>query len=1195
MSAVMAQTGATFEQSLGMLTAITEVTRNASKASRGLVSIGSRLVQIVDDSSSTGQALKEIYTELGIELFNSEGQLRSSYEIFSDLAQIWDTLDTNTQNYIASQQAGTNQFQNFAALMDNFGTATEATATALNSAGSAARENSRYMESLEAKTQQLKATFQDLANNVIESELVKSILDLTNGFLELTNSGIGPTIVQWGLLAGVLTGGITLFSEIAVKLAGMLTGITKVISVLKGASGFVGLLSSLSSVAAPVAVVLSALAVGGYAIYKAYKQANPTLEELNSNLDDYNAQLETNNQRLEELSEIPIISRTSAIQEEIDALKEENETLKENIALTQEQIGEKLTTDIQNKKEYLTSKTGYDISSKDYSFSASSIEEATMQLEYMEGVEDSVKEKAAQINEEFSKTNGIVTDDILILWEQIQDELQNSGATIEEFNSGYNSFDASITQLVERYKELAYQVENGEALTAEEREEFLNLQTTLQNLYDDLGDVKDAQGQLSGASNVVYGQLEQLIPNFEDLSMKAWNLGDNVNSTNYYLGLLSSGFSLNKSQIDLLSQSFPTLNEYLSENNGLYQLNIDALYDAAEAGNVWATQLIEQQKTATQATLEYSEARLDALVQEAKAMGQQYGYESEAYLKAKESAVAALDEIHAIQNTLTRINVGLPSLSLTQGDGDIEIPDVVTGGDGGNSAQKENDILKERQEIYQDQVDIMEHQLFLMEKQNASESDRIAYIKQIQDYLHKQADWYRAQGESEDSEYIRDLQEQWWSYYDDIIDLQRESFDDRLKESEDYIEEHNKLANWGADSEIEAWNRVLKWMDEWYKQGLVDYEYYIEKRQEALDNLIEAEKDALENQIDIYETLFSTVASKAQEEIDALEEERTSVEDYWNAKIDALQQANDELDEQIEKEEALDALARARQTKVMVYKDGRFQYINDIDEVSEAQANLEKIKRDEILQEEIANLEELRDKELASIDEQIKGWEEYKEEWASVVDDYEEKQNELLLQQELGITLEGENWRERLDNLESYVDEYENLMNRLNNLEGQEISQPSKVQSSSKPSIGGTVGTVIGSTIGSIVSGGIGTAVGGIAGNIIGNLIGSATKHANGTLSTNTGIKLVGEKGPELQITPSGDGIIPYNKTKNLWEWGNFTPNDYANILKSGNNISSHDRIINIQNLNLPEVKSAQDFINYLTNNIWQRTVQFVD
>ena len=496
----------------------------------------------------------------------------------------------------------------------------------------------------------------------------------------------------------------------------------------------------------------------------------------------------------------------------------------------------------------------------------------------------------------------------------------------------------------------------------------------------------------------------------------------------------------------------------------------------------------------------------------------------------------------------------------------------------------------------------MEHNIFLREKQGASEEELIELNKKYQNQLHEQAEWFRAHGYGDDSEYIRKLQEQWWGLQDDINDLeeqiterQRDAFDERLEISENYIEEHNRLSNWGADNEIEAWKRVLKWMQEWYDQGLIDYEYYLEKRQYAHDKYADAYKEHLESEKDLYETLFSVVADKAQEEIDALQEQRQEIEDRYQTQIDALQKVNDELDSQIEKEEALDALARARQTKVLVYKDGRFQYINDIDEVSEAQANLEKIKRDEILQEEIANLEELRDKELASIDEQIKGWEEYKEEWASVVDDYEEKQNELLLQQKLGITLEGENWRERLDNLESYVDEYESLMNRLNNLGGQEISQPSKVQSSSKPSIGGTVGTVIGSTIGSIVSGGIGTAVGGIAGNIIGNLIGSATKHANGTLSTNTGIKLVGEKGPELQITPSGDGIIPYNKTKNLWEWGNFTPNDYANILKSGNNISSHDRIINIQNLNLPEVKSAQDFINYLTNNIWQRTVQFVD
>ena len=54
-----------------MLTSITEVTRNASKASRGLVQISSRLTQVLDDSSKTGKKLKDIYGGLGIELMDS--------------------------------------------------------------------------------------------------------------------------------------------------------------------------------------------------------------------------------------------------------------------------------------------------------------------------------------------------------------------------------------------------------------------------------------------------------------------------------------------------------------------------------------------------------------------------------------------------------------------------------------------------------------------------------------------------------------------------------------------------------------------------------------------------------------------------------------------------------------------------------------------------------------------------------------------------------------------------------------------------------------------------------------------------------------------------------------------------------------------------------------------------------------------
>lgn len=104
--------------------------------------------QVTSDTSSTGKALTNIYNQLGIELYDAQGQLRSSYDILWDLSKIWNTLDTNTQNYIALTSSGSNQLNNFLALMNNFQHAVDATGTALESTGSAERENSRYMESL---------------------------------------------------------------------------------------------------------------------------------------------------------------------------------------------------------------------------------------------------------------------------------------------------------------------------------------------------------------------------------------------------------------------------------------------------------------------------------------------------------------------------------------------------------------------------------------------------------------------------------------------------------------------------------------------------------------------------------------------------------------------------------------------------------------------------------------------------------------------------------------------------------------------------------------------------------------------------------------------------------------------------------------------------------------------------------------
>lgn len=260
--------GNSIDQTLGVVTAITEQTRNASKSARAANTIFSRLAQVVDENSDTGAKLTEIYDNLGIALYDSSGQMRSTYDILADLASKWDSLDKNTQQYIAITSAGTNQLNNFLALMNNFDHAAEATATSLNSAGSAMRENEAYQESLEYQTNNLKATFQDLANNVIDKELISSVLKLGDAFLKLANTDIGQFVSKVTLLGGtawgveslihvskILPTVITQFKNFGAVLSLVAEGSGTFGAALSAAGGFAG-------VALPMLLGISAALVG---------------------------------------------------------------------------------------------------------------------------------------------------------------------------------------------------------------------------------------------------------------------------------------------------------------------------------------------------------------------------------------------------------------------------------------------------------------------------------------------------------------------------------------------------------------------------------------------------------------------------------------------------------------------------------------------------------------------------------------------------------------------------------------------------------------------------------------------------------------------------------------------------------------------------------------------------------------------
>ena len=199
--------------------------------------------------------------------------------------------------------AGTNQYKVLAAVMSNFNTAVDANKTALNSSGSAAKENARYMESLESQITAVKASFQDFANNVISKDLISAALQATNAFLNFANNGLGTSITRATLFSGVALGLVGVIGQIATRLGDVFSRI-----------GALGALSG-GQVAAIIAGVVGGLTLlvsGIKALKDAIDDATPSYEKLVKEFEDSKDALEQTKQdysdaqdRLKELNEIP--------------------------------------------------------------------------------------------------------------------------------------------------------------------------------------------------------------------------------------------------------------------------------------------------------------------------------------------------------------------------------------------------------------------------------------------------------------------------------------------------------------------------------------------------------------------------------------------------------------------------------------------------------------------------------------------------------------------------------------------------------------------------------------------------------------------------------------------------------------------------------------------------------------------------
>lgn len=177
--------GVSLEKTAAMIATIKDVTQQSDETiGTSVKSILSRMNNIkvgkfVDDE--TGEPLNDVekvLNEVGISMRDVNGQFQDSEITIDSIAEKWGTFDKNTQKAISTAVAGTRQINSFISVMDNWDKVQSLTDAALHSDGTAQKKfEENYMTSLEAKTNALKASMENLATTVVSDDMYAGFLD----------------------------------------------------------------------------------------------------------------------------------------------------------------------------------------------------------------------------------------------------------------------------------------------------------------------------------------------------------------------------------------------------------------------------------------------------------------------------------------------------------------------------------------------------------------------------------------------------------------------------------------------------------------------------------------------------------------------------------------------------------------------------------------------------------------------------------------------------------------------------------------------------------------------------------------------------------------------------------------------------------------------------------------------------------
>jgi TP901 family phage tail tape measure protein len=895
--------------------------------------------------------------EAGVQVKDLSGELRSATDVLQDLGANWSSYSSEQKNALAQALGGVYHINKVSSLLEHQADVYKNAQFSANSYNSAQKELATFQEGLAFKTNNMKASFQELFMTIGESggrdtlvKLIEMTTSITQGFTELTESTDGWNI-KLPLLAAGIYGTVKAISVLRVAMTG-----------LKASFGVFGV--ALVGVELLASVFMKSSRAANLNTQSlqdnAQKSVESTksLEMLISQYDKLKPQVEGNAEKQQELQTVlediqkiapHLIESTGKYGDALDLNKTKADQYIESLKeMTTEQIKQAQTA---NSIELSNVNVDIDKTSNDLKKMEDDVKESFEKVESyqkkfkVEGINDAETDYAKRLkeltkqqidaqkngNNELIASTQIALDQAFLEYSEYVSLMKDSGGELADYSKKVgdlqeleskktgiedrkNAIDGltdSLNKNVNATQSQAdalsqvaggnYEVEEGtEGIADSSADASGEVDRLATGMFGLAGASEDATNAFEGnisALEIFFGVTSDQVQQLQNAINVYRALAGQASLTAYQQGLLTQSTAI-------LSSAFPYLNGKIDENIDWMATQAQVMGALGEISGDEASTLINNQNESTRVTIAGINSRIQGYTEEAAAITalmdtliaeMELRGQSGFRLDSYNRAKARLAEL---QSLIAEANTELGNI-IYQDAVDLGIikPDgSTTGGSENNDAEREAEEARRNQEQFlKDVVDLYKD----------------AYGKQQDialDALEKEKQAFESAHEAK----MKQLDDQ-LELYEDIIQAQIESIDkqeeeeayakrlkDAQKSRQEILDEINKLQ---LDNSFAARKRIDELQVQLAESNSsitdMQHEKEVQDRKDNLQSMLDKRRTEIEGQKETEQNTYDTGIisfENRQAEVERYYENLINDERYFaQVRAEVLSGSNDKV------------------------------------------------------------------------------------------------------------------------------------------------------------------------------------------------------------------------------------------------------------------------------------------------------------